>query len=494
MSTTTTTVPEILSELTKPKNVLERLSGLKVIGDYIIRYDPSDVIITYRVGAAADEAAPVVVAADDATGPPNPPTPPSGPPTPPTTPPTPPTPPTGPPAPLAAATAGDAFTPAVLGIRGVQALPYIIKFFEEQQNAFCGRHALNNLFHNRYFSDERNPPLVLQKNTPGLNAKLEGLFTGLAPPKGSASPSPENEIPLQTICGLVNSFVDVGGCIASGWYDITVLQAALKIIGHSSESLTMFPDGKTITIPPNESNLVNVLGFVINYGAYHWVALRKIPETLPNAGQYQYIDSLSRDKTKIYEKYTDYLTDMAHRDGNKIVNMLMVYNFSGYKNPIERLVSLTGVESDKAELSAKLLGEGKLALKKVFYEKIRLKLENSENVENSEKFTSVIEKIIDNISSIPDIRTILDFFNMDNVSDILNTDEVIRLSLKENKGSVEAQVTTFVTFAKAAVEAAEAAGGAAEGGAGGATGGGKRIIRKRSTRKLRKRHSTSKTR
>jgi hypothetical protein len=319
--------------------------------------------------------------------------------------------------------------------------------------------------------------------TPDLNAKLEGLFTGLAPPNRSVSPVPGNEIPLQTICGLVNSYIDAGGCIASGWYDITVLQTALKIIGHSSESLTMYPDGKTITIPPEKSNLVNVLGFVINYGAYHWVALRKIPETLPSAGQYQYIDSLSIDKTKIYEKYTDYLTDMAHRDGNKIVYMLMVQYFSGYTNPIDRLASLTGAESNKAELSAKLLGEGKLALKKVFYEKINPTLGNSKN------YSPVILNIIEHISSIPDIRTILNFFNMENASDILNTNDVLRPSLEAIKGSVEDQVTAFVDFAKGQADAKAAAGGA-----GGARGGGKRIIRKQSTRKLRKRHSTSKTR
>ena len=251
---TTTTVPEILNDLTNPKNVLERLSGLKVIGDYIIRYDPSDVIITYRVGAASGEAAIASAtppdngdAATTPPGTPGPPTPPPGPPTPPTPPPGPPTPP-----PIPPPGPGDAFTPAVLGITGVQALPYITKFFEEQQNAFCGRHALNNLLHNNYFTDERKPPLVLQKNTPDLNNNLKGLFTGLAPPKGSVSPIPGNEIPLQTICGLVNSYIDAGGCIASGWYDITVLQTALKIICHSSESLAMHTDVVTITIPPDE--------------------------------------------------------------------------------------------------------------------------------------------------------------------------------------------------------------------------------------------------
>ena len=129
------------------------------------------------------------------------------------------------------------------------------KFYETQESLGCGRHALNNLLGGKYFKKE-----------------------------GDYNP---NELPisLQGLCRTMGAILTSRGvegthCPDNEFYDVTVLTAALNILG--------FKVSQNIPREKVESR-DDTYGFIVNkqVGA-HWVALRK------EGDKYRFIDSMDK--------------------------------------------------------------------------------------------------------------------------------------------------------------------------------------------------------
>jgi hypothetical protein len=194
-----------------------------------------------------------------------------------------------------------------------QQIEYKPTFFEEQTPGLlgCGRHALNNLFHNTYFIKDGSYEI----NDSNIGATL---------------PTP---IPLNTLCKYLYSkekyraILDT--CSESEYYDIQILIAGLGIVGHATTEIWNTAT-RTIT---NTERLKNPIGYIINYGKYHWVALRKRP--MPYEGKsFEYIDSMSSTK-EYYGTLDEYLN--AYKNKKRIVNILGVDAFTAFINPLTTL-------------------------------------------------------------------------------------------------------------------------------------------------------------
>jgi hypothetical protein len=166
-------------------------------------------------------------------------------------------------------------------------------FFERQEGAGCGRHALNNLFGAKYFTNENisiDPNTDPATLTPPLS--LSALCTYL-----SAKYPKE---PKMFIC---KSYED---------YDTPVLMAALAIIHYPSERINDNALKQSPDYTYNET--AQVIGYIINNGDIedkehqnmnHWVALRKTP----GATTFRFINSMATgpDPTE-FTSLSDYLT------------------------------------------------------------------------------------------------------------------------------------------------------------------------------------------
>jgi len=154
---------------------------------------------------------------------------------------------------------------------------YFPTYFQKQESAGCGRHALNNLLTQTYFHKTGGTrftgkePLPLDATPvymPGVCWYLDTLFPDTAAKKLDAKYNP---------------------CPPEEDYDITVLQLALYIYGYDHTLVDL--NKKPTADEPN------TLGYIINSGTHikfkHWTALRKIPPGYQYAGQFQYIDSVS---------------------------------------------------------------------------------------------------------------------------------------------------------------------------------------------------------
>jgi hypothetical protein len=176
----------------------------------------------------------------------------------------------------------------------VQEKPYEKDFFEKQEGAGCGRHAINNLFHYTYFTKG------------GADIPKETKIADLKPP-----------LSLTSLCTyLSNKYPEekIFVCKAYEDYDTPVLIAALGVLHHPSERIndTDVKQAENKSYNYNETSK-NLLGYIINLGdtndkehkiMNHWVALRKDPS---NPDQFLYVNSIGKD-TGIYTSLTDYLT------------------------------------------------------------------------------------------------------------------------------------------------------------------------------------------
>lgn len=204
-------------------------------------------------------------------------------------------------------------TGVIEGSKAGQTKGYIPTFFEKQEPGLlgCGRHALNNLFHTVYFIKDGSYEI----NDSNIEATLS------------------TPIPLNTLCKYLyskdkyKSILDI--CSDSEYYDIQILIAGLGIIGHATAEIWNTAT-RTIT---NLERLKNPIGYIINYGKNHWVALRKRP--MPYEGKpFEYIDSLSTTK-EYYDTLEEYIN--AYKNKKRIVNILGVDAFTEYMNPLTTL-------------------------------------------------------------------------------------------------------------------------------------------------------------
>jgi Josephin len=166
----------------------------------------------------------------------------------------------------------------------------------------CGRHALNNLFGGAFFQKDN-----------GLNVSV--------PPNALTKLSFGNPISLQSLCIYINRHAlqpvtAREACPPSENYDINVLRAGINMLGFESEQCRHQTLDTCLRKP-------NVVGFIVNYGAGHWVAVKKIPDE-----RWRYINSIPESTRTpsatviTYNTFQDYLTSY----GGRIEAFLVVYS------------------------------------------------------------------------------------------------------------------------------------------------------------------------
>ena len=221
-----------------------------------------------------------------------------------------------------------ATTVASTGASPAQRLPYRETFFEQQESGTsgCGRHALNNLFHAEYFSRTDAEKPITDKTI------------GTIEPPG---------IPLNDLCVFLQSKYDfLEACPQNEDYDINILLAALDVIGHPANINVWSRDESDVTHFTPQMSPDQLLGYIINYGGGHWVALRKIPKAAGTAGtagtaggQFEDIDSIrGEDGLPVRRSYgtVQECLDDVQRNGASISNIIEVGEHRGGLNPLER--------------------------------------------------------------------------------------------------------------------------------------------------------------
>ena len=214
----------------------------------------------------------------------------------------------------------------------IQQKHYNPEQFEHQAPGLgCGRHALNNLFHAEYFIKEGEYAI-----TDDTIAKVPPL-----------------PIPLNTLCKYLKpkypDILDV--CQESENYDINILVAGLDWIGHRTNTDKWVRSTFTLNPPDVPTTL---LGYIINYGASHWVALRKLPTADTAGNQYEYtnstaytIDSGRKIPTRrLYKTVDEYVAEY----GSQIYNVIEVSTYTGYINPLTRLTSINNNPKQKDDM------------------------------------------------------------------------------------------------------------------------------------------------
>ena len=307
------------------------LSKFVMNGGYTIEEEGTDYVIRYLIGAAAGaaEAAEAAVAAAPPAAAPEPePAKPAG------------------AAPVAAPVA------AVPIMGATQQKLYTPDFFEHQAPGNgCGRHALNNLFHNEYF--------IRESSTYVINDETLNRY-------------PILPVPLNTLCTyLLTKYSDLlEGCQADENYDINILVAGLDWIGHPTNTDRWARSSYTLSPPENQ---INLLGYIINYGAYHWVALRKLLAPDKEGNNYEYTNStyyttVSGEKIPIRRLYKTVDAYIAEY-GSQIYNVIEVSKYTGTINPLTRLNVIVGNESVKQSIIAgRNLEIMKARIAKLYYE------------------------------------------------------------------------------------------------------------------------------
>jgi len=175
---------------------------------------------------------------------------------------------------------------------------------QEPGSLGCGRHALNNLFGNKYFI----------KDASGNITDLKEIVT---PPVG-----------LQDICKFLSTrepFDKKGDnfCPANENYDINVLAVALGVLGYSATS----PDRKWITEKNTDDK--DIIGYIVNFGESHWVAFRKMQD-----GKYKLVDSLEKSSEK-----SEDLDDLKKENKDRIVDVLQVKFEGKYVDALKTLLT-----------------------------------------------------------------------------------------------------------------------------------------------------------
>jgi protein tyrosine phosphatase len=134
-------------------------------------------------------------------------------------------------------------------------------FFEAQQSAGCGRHALNNLLGGQYFIKGKTPYTEYTKE------EIVKVGKELSNVQGK-------QFELMRFCYYLKTLliINLTGnmenyCQESENYDTNVLELALQVCGFNTEN-------KSGSFNEEETDKTNLLGYIINYNGGHWVALQ----------------------------------------------------------------------------------------------------------------------------------------------------------------------------------------------------------------------------
>jgi hypothetical protein len=132
----------------------------------------------------------------------------------------------------------------------------------------------------------------------------------------------------------------------------------------------------------------NLLGYIINYGKDHYVALRKLPDTK----EFEYIDSLrSSDDIRPYMFTNDFLK-YVKTIGQKIVSIRQVLNITESINPFDTLQD----EYKKETKEDNKLGKIKRDITKLFANQYRdFIIKHSDYAKNLEYFFTILESVED---------------------------------------------------------------------------------------------------
>ena len=154
-------------------------------------------------------------------------------------------------------------------------------FFEEQESLGCGRHALNNLLGGKYFINEYDPKIDINK--------IEEL-PGKQP------------IALQTICRYLKKLYSLmDDCPDDEYYDINTLMFALALYGFvlnvSNQYDRRHPvlENRKLDKYFDTVDEKNLIGFIIHFPG-HWACVRK------ESSNYRYFDSLGMYHKTTYTK------------------------------------------------------------------------------------------------------------------------------------------------------------------------------------------------
>ena len=197
------------------------------------------------------------------------------------------------------------------------------QFYESQESAGCGRHALNNLFGLKYF---------VKNTTPSSNIDDSNIEN-----YNNVSENSTKVLPLQALCLYIQPILDrVRGnndpnfCQNSENYDITVLYTALSIIGYGGGEI-YYPDKyNTIAIQTQR------IGFICNIGMGHWIAIKKI-----NDDNYLIIDSMNSTNQSIKFSYIIGYRDFYRMRLPRYVAIIDVIYNGEYKNVINDIALAT---------------------------------------------------------------------------------------------------------------------------------------------------------
>jgi len=214
----------------------------------------------------------------------------------------------------------------------IQSSIYYSNFFQAQVTGQgCGRFALNNLFHCEKFTFTFSKTPTYEKTI--TLEEANDVYIGFNKSK---------QINLAAVCEL-NSLIFLRDtqttldptliCKANEDFPVHVIMTALNITGHSIESYT--EDDVKADIP-NSTTKANLLGYIINYGKDHYVALRKLPNG-PYKGKYRYYDSLGGTHNfKTYSTTAEYVKE-ARANDKKLINILEVSTVvpEGYIRPTQ---------------------------------------------------------------------------------------------------------------------------------------------------------------
>ena len=291
-------------------------------------------------------------------------------------------------------------------------------FFEKQESAGCGRHALNNLLGGTYF--------IKGKLTDSQYTEDEIKNVGL-------NLSEAKPVNLSKLCKYIagNTNLALTGtnnyCEESENYDISVLTLGLQVCGFNTENKS-----GQLFIEEEETDKIKLLGYIINYGGGHWVALKYLNKkySLVNSTTYTY-DSVKNKHDayiNIFNTISEYKKNI---DTRNLVNVFIVEN--RYKQiDIEMLdeVTIKEIEKRNAEIEKR---------KNEFQNNKKNKIQSTDL---NPEMINLIEYYYENVEDTDLLNTIIDKNNI-----LLNIQNKL-LEVKNVDSSKKLSLTPYDEFVK----------------------------------------------
>jgi len=197
-------------------------------------------------------------------------------------------------------------------------LKYDEKFFEKQEGAGCGRHALNNLLGGEYFTKDAKEDKIDDKS-----------YDTLEPPVSLKSMCLYLQEKQKNIDIIDKKDTD---CPDNENYDVSVLEGGLNSLGYSTQRIMKSDNDSRWNNTSADDE--DVVGYLVNTNQAdkHWVAWRRI-----EGGQYKYVNSLTIPGTQSY-------TDMGTLEELK----------EKYK---ESITVVNGTRADRGVIEVKFTGK-----------------------------------------------------------------------------------------------------------------------------------------